>query len=109
MKRLFVVITIFFYLTSFANVFAGVFSKNKTEKAQEEEIPAPLAADKTLQKRQMEAYKLISEGNKLIRKGEKKKDQNLISKGEIKKEIGKKQLQILKEQVQSRKNETSGW
>ena len=95
-------------LISFTNVFASVFSKNKTQEAQEE-IPAPLAADKILQRRQDEAHKLIMEGNQLIKKGKKKQDQNLITKGEIKKEIGEKQLQLLKEEIQNRKNETSGW
>ena len=95
-------------LISFTDVFASVFSKNKTQETQEE-IPAPLAADKILQRRQGEAHKLIMEGNKLIKKGKKKQDQNLITKGEIKKEIGEKQLQVLKKEIQNRKNETSGW
>ena len=108
MKRLLVFITIFFYLTSCAGVFASMVSKNKTQETQEE-IPAPLAADKILQRRQGEAHKLIMEGNKLIKRGKKKQDQSLITKGEIKKEIGEKQLRILKEEIQNRKNETSGW
>ena len=75
----------------------------------EEEIPVFFSADKLIQRRHDEARKLIFEGIKLIQKGEKKKDESLIAKGQIKKDIGRKQLEVLKEQVQIRKNETSGW
>lgn len=101
---------------SVSTVYAGLFSMENVSEAVSQgepgmagEIPVFFNADKLIQKRQNEARKLIMEGKKLIQKGEKKKDQNLIAKGQIKKEIGEKQLQVLKEQIQTRKNETSGW
>lgn len=94
---------------------AGIFSMDNTSTVNQgqgemaEEIPAFFNADKLIQKRQEEARRLIAEGRKLIEKGEKKKDQSLIAKGQIKKEIGEKQLAVLKEQTRVRKNETSNW
>ena len=75
----------------------------------EGEIPVFFSADKLIHKRQNEARELIFEGIKLIKRGEKKKDESLIAKGQIKKDIGRKQLEILKEQIQTRKNETNGF
>ena len=70
-----------------------------------DEIPIIDKLDKHLSKRQEEAHRLIAEGRELIKKGEKKKNQDLIIKGQIKKEIGEKQLQTLKEQTESKKKE----
>ena len=61
--------------------------------------------DKHILKRQEEAHKLITEGKKLIKQGEQRKKQDLIIKGQIKKEIGEKQLQLLKEQAKDKKKE----
>ena len=72
---------------------------------EEADIPVIFSADERIKKRQKEAYKLIEEGRQLVRKGQKKSDQNLIARGKIKKEIGKKQLELLKEQVEERKRQ----
>lgn len=117
MKR-FILICLLILLETFywsVSASAGIFSMDNTSTANQgqgemaEEIPAFFNADKLIQKRQEEARRLIAEGRKLIEKGEKKKDQSLIAKGQIKKEIGEKQLAVLKEQTRVRKNETSGW
>ena len=70
-----------------------------------EEIPVLDNIDKHILKRQEEAHKLITEGKNLIKQGEKRKRQDLITKGQIKKEIGEKQLQLLKEQAKDKKKE----
>lgn len=76
-----------------------------------EEIPVLDAVDKVIIKRRSEAHKLIEEGNKLIKKGEKKNNQQLVMKGQIKKEIGTKQLALLKEQAENKKlqEQNDGW
>ncbi|GEM_PF-4866365 len=70
-----------------------------------QEFPVLDNIDKHILKRQEEAHKLITEGKGLIKKGEKRKNQDLITKGQIKKEIGEKQLHILKEQATGKKKE----
>ena len=74
-----------------------------------DEIQVLGKADKMLRKRQEEAYKLIAEGKKLIKKGERHKRQDLITKGNIKKEIGENQLKLLKEQTQKKKEEDQSY
>ena len=78
-----------------------------------EEIPVRDSAYNLIQKRRQEAQKLIVEGRDLIRKGEKNRNKNLLIKGQLKKEIGEKQLKVLKEQeVERRKeneNTNNGW
>ena len=110
MRSIFVILVSLF-LISLTPAFAGLFSmnapskeKNQNEKI-EKEIPVQDSLDKLILRRREEAHKLIAEARKLIKKGEKKKDQNLIMKGQIKKEIGEKQLQLLKEQVEKKKQE----
>lgn len=78
---------------------------------QTNEIQVLDKTDKLIQRRREEAHKLIAEGNKMIIKGEKRKDQSLIIKGKIKKEIGEKQLKLLKGQVEQKKeeDEKDGW
>ena len=70
-----------------------------------QEIPVLDNIDKHILKRQEEAHRLITEGKSLIKQGEKRKRQDLIIKGQIKKEIGEKQLQSLKEQAKDKKKE----
>lgn len=96
---------------------AGLFSMDSAEHEQSlqdpnsmaSEIPVFFNADKLIQKRQNEARELILEGRKLIQQGEKKKNEKLIAKGHIKKEIGEKQLEVLKEQIENRKNERNAF
>ena len=116
------VVSVFFviiFLLSFSNqAIAGLFGKNTSsssgsggEQTLTEEIPIRDAAFKMMEKRKIEARKLVSEGLELMREGEKKKNETLITKGRIKKEIGQKQLQVLKEQSEERKKEEQsyGW
>ena len=89
--------------------------KQSTEKNEQEtqgqypvmaqEIPVLDNIDKYILKRQEEAHKLIAEGKNLIKQGEQRKKQDLIIKGQIKKEIGEKQLQLLKEQAKDKRKE----
>lgn len=58
-----------------------------------------------LKKRQNEAKGLIKDGKKLIKQGENKHDSELITKGTIKLEIGKKQLKLLEEEAKKNKEE----
>ena len=76
-----------------------------------QEIPVQDNADKLIERRKMEAYKLINEGRALIKKGEQKEDQQLITRGQIKKEIGEKRLKLLKGQAEDKKklDEGDGW
>ena len=102
-----VVIVLILFLFIPGPAFAGLFSMNAPQKQEEkvQEIPVLDTLDKLIIKRRSEAHKLIIEARKLIKKGEKRNDQDLITKGQIKKEIGEKQLQLLKEQVESEKME----
>ena len=70
-----------------------------------DEIPVQDSVDRLLQRRIREAHELINEGNILIRKGQKKKNNSLLTKGRIKKEIGEKQLQFLKGQSEDKKSQ----
>ena len=99
-------------------VVAGLFGKNQTSSSSSgnaqspaDEIPIRDEAFKIMEKRKIEARKLISDGLELMRQGEKKKDETLITKGRIKKEIGQKQLEVLKEQAEQKKKEEKsyGW
>ena len=74
-----------------------------------QEIPLRDKSYKILQKRQSEAKELIKEGRKLIKKGKKKNDQELVTKGEIKLEIGQKQLKLLQEKSEERSEEDKGY
>ena len=106
-------------------VYAGWFgmssAKKNTEKKEPvvqnqgqgmaNEIPILDTIDKLILKRKEEAHKLIDEGKQLIKKGKNRQRQDLITKGQIKKEIGEKQLLILKEQADSKKkqDESDEW
>jgi len=77
-------------LPSYAGLFSMDSPPQNTSQNQAEsnsQINVFFNADKLLQKRKEEAYKLIQEGKKLIKKGEKSKNQQLTTKGQIKKEI----------------------
>lgn len=78
---------------------------------QTDEIQVFDKTDIFIQKRLEEAHKLIFEGNKMIIKGEKRKDQSLAVKGRIRKEIGEKIVKQLREQAEQKKVEESkdGW
>ena len=96
--------------------YAGLFSMNnqpssppQNQGEMTEQINVFFNADKQMQKRKDEAYKLIEEGKKLIKKGEKSKNQQLTTKGYIKKEIGEKQVQLLRQQLKERQNESNSW
>lgn len=108
------ILILFFLIYTASSAYAGILTMNHNlyEKAgysgtaqNADEIPIVDSTDKLIKKRQEEARKLIVEGKKLIKKGEKKKDQNLITKGQIKKGIGEKQLQSLKEQTENKKKQ----
>ncbi|MBI3591307.1 MAG: hypothetical protein HY094_08040 [Candidatus Melainabacteria bacterium] len=121
MKNLEKIICVVVFLLFIPNIaFAGFFTMNAVppaghntggQSAQIEEIPVQDSQDRLIQKRREEAHKLVAEGKELIKKGEKRKNQSLIIKGKIKKEIGEKQLKLLKEQVENKKKEDShdGW
>ena len=70
-----------------------------------QEIPLRNKMYYHLQKRQEEASNLITEGRELIKKGKKKNNNELITQGTIKLEIGKKQLKSLQEEVKRNKEE----
>ncbi len=95
---------------------AGLFSKSQPSSSSSgnaqllaDEIPIRDEAFKIMERRKIEAHKLISEGLEIMREGEKKKDETLITKGRIKKEIGKKQLQVLKEQAEQKKKDDQSY
>ena len=107
-------------------VSAGLFSMTKPQSQENsnstggsiqnmeqagEEIPVFDTVDKMIIKRRDEAWKLVAEGRSLIEKGKRRNDKQLITKGQIKKEIGEKQLKALKEQAESKKEEDKsyGW
>ena len=75
------------------------------EQGMANEIPVLDTIDKLILKRKEEAHKLIEEGKQLIKKGKNRQKQDLITKGQIKKEIGEKQLLLLKEQAKDKKKE----
>ncbi len=102
-------------------VHAGFFSMDKPPQentsgasgppVQTDEIQVFDKTDIFIQKRLEEAHKLIFEGNKMIIKGEKRKDQSLAMKGRIRKEIGEKIVKQLRDQAEQKKTEESkdGW
>ena len=118
MKLIYAFLTIAF-LVIFSNpVIAGFFGTNQISSSSSgntqlttDDIPIRDEAFKIMERRKMEAHKLISEGLGLMREGEKKNNETLITKGRIKKEIGTKQLQVLKEQAEQKKKEDKsyGW
>lgn len=115
MKNIFIVLMLLLLLAG--PVFAGVFSKNKptagenpqVQENQAEEIQVSDSIDKLISKRQKEARELIAEGDKLIKKGQKKNKKNLITKGQIKKEIGEKQLELLNDQSEEKRAEDANY
>ena len=123
--KIFILFLVLIYLIfSDCSVRAGLITKNHNlyEKAgyknSEDEsesgsdvsnIPVRDNVYKLIQKRQKEAYRLIEEGKELIKKGEKRKNQKLISKGQIKKEIGEKQIALLKEQKENKRQSDHEW
>ena len=118
MKLIYAFLTIAF-LVIFSNpVIAGFWGTNQISSSSSgntqlttDDIPIRDEAFKIMERRKMEAHKLISEGLGLMREGEKKNNETLITKGRIKKEIGTKQLQVLKEQAEQKKKEDKsyGW
>ncbi len=68
-------------------------------------IPIVDTTDKHLQKRLQEAQALIYEGRMLVKKGEQRNKKELITKGKIKKEIGEKQLVVIKRQMEEKKEQ----
>ena len=110
-----IISTVLIFALCFLNpAFAGLFSMGTNSQAESigkgastdtSTIPIRDEAYKLNQKRREEARKLIAEGITLIKKGQKKNKQDLITKGQIKKEIGEKQLNLLKEQAENKKNE----
>ena len=121
MKYIFcILIFLFSILLLSGSAFANIFSMSKNSQSeskstknakQNEEIPVFDSVDKLIQKRKSEAYKLIKEAKELIKKGEKRNNQSLITRGKIKKDIGEKQLQVLKEQAHDKRREdkNDGW
>ena len=120
-----VICLVLFYLF-ICPVSAGLFSMTKPQSQENsnstggsiqnmeqagEEIPVFDTVDKMIIKRRDEAWKLVAEGRSLIEKGKRRNDKQLITKGQIKKEIGEKQLKALKEQAESKKEEDKsyGW
>ena len=105
------------FLLLFSNpAIAGLFGKSQASSSSSgnaqspaDEIPIRDETFKIMERRKMEAHKLVSEGLEIMREGEKKKDTNLISKGRLKKEIGQKQLQVLKEQAEQKKKEDKSY
>lgn len=100
-KLLFLFFLIFSLLLSTINSYAGFFSKEVSKESTDLEYKT---SNKLISKRQDEARKLISEGNKLIKKGNKQNNKKLIVKGQIKKEIGQKQLKLLKEEAEDKES-----
>ena len=109
MVRIFLVLIICLLFVPQTGV-AGPLSKGVSEQnPKDTEIKVIDSEDKLIQKRQKEARKLIEEGRELIKKGEKKNKKELITKGQIKKEIGEKQLELLQEQVKKKKTEDENY
>lgn len=109
MVRIFIVLIICLLFIPQTSV-AGLLSKDASEQTPKDiEIKAIDSEDKLIQKRQKEARKLIEEGRELIKKGEKKNKKELVIKGQIKKEIGEKQLELLQEQVKKKKTEDENY
>ena len=116
MKLIYVFLAIVFFLIFSNPATAGLFDKSQPSSSSSGnaqlpagEIPIRDTTFQIMERRKIEAHKLISEGLEMMRKGEKKKDETLITKGRIKKEIGEKQLQVLKEQAEERKKEDKSY
>lgn len=109
MKKIFLIL--FFYTIMLNSALSYEGNNAQPKPVKPDEIPILDKADRLILKRREEAQKLIAEGTELIKKGEKKKNQNLIVKGQIKKEIGEKQLKSLKEQAEKKKmeDENDNW
>ena len=115
MKIIVLILIVFFLISN--PVYAGLFGESQPSSGGNAEyktidkIPIRDEAYKMLEKRKKEARDLVSEGVSLMREGEKKKKEALITKGRIKKEIGEKQLGILKEQAEMKKkdDQSYGW
>lgn len=112
-------ILVFIFFLSSLNISSEAFfgrsmaedSDKKEKTGTSEQIPIRDSAYFLIQKRLKEARKLIEEGKKMINKGEKKNNQSLVVKGQIKKEIGEKQLQILNDQAENKEkqDERNSW
>jgi len=116
MRLVYIFLTVVLSQIFFNPATAGLFdgnqpssSGNADPQAAVNNIPIRDAASKIIEKRTIQARELISEGLNLMREGEKKKDETLITKGRIKKEIGKKQLQVLKEQAEQKKKDDQSY
>ncbi len=116
MKLVYILLVLVCSLIFSNPAFAGLFSKTQTSSSSSgnaqlttDEIPIRDEAFKIMERRKTEAHKLVSEGLELMREGEKKKNETLITKGRIKKEIGEKQLQVLKEQAEEKKKEDKSY
>ena len=105
------------FLLIFSNpADAGLFGNNPSSSSSSgisqpsaDDIPIMDAIYKAIERHKQEAHKLISEGLNLMREGEKKKDETLITKGRIKKEIGQKQLEVLKKQAEEKKKDDKSY
>ncbi len=121
MKKALFFVILFCLILFPSYAYAGLFSMDKLPQEntsgasgppiQTDEIPVFDKTDILIQKRLEEAHKLIFEGNKMIIKGEKRKDHALAVKGRIKKEIGEKIVKQLRDQAEQKKIEESkdGW
>lgn len=116
MKSIFVFLLMIFFLTDLNPAMAGLFGNSSSSSSggapfNTDEIPIRDEAYKMMEKRKKEAQELIVEGLDLIKAGQRKKNESLITKGRIKKEIGEKQLQVLKDQAEIKKEDDKsyGW
>ena len=114
MKKLLVIILVFCILTvnpALANIlsmFTGSDNSNTPNEnmaSGNNTIPIVDSTDKHLQKRLQEAQALIYEGRMLLKDGKQRNKKDLITKGKIKKEIGEKQLEIIKRQMEEKKEQ----
>lgn len=118
MSRLyfFLIVTLFLFFF-LPRADSGLFSHGGGEETKQAAVPQGRtedikivdSVDKLIIRRKKEAEKLIADGNKLIKKGKKKNRQDLITKGQIKKEIGEKQLKMIKEMTDNKRKEEEGY
>ena len=116
MKLVCTFLILMFFLFLLNPAIAGLFDKSQSSSSSSgnaqlpaDEIPIRDKTFQIMERRKIEAHKLISEGLEMMREGERKKNETLITKGRIKKEIGEKQLQVLKEQAEERKKEDKSY
>lgn len=116
MRLVYIFLAVVYFLIFSSPVIAGLFDKNQAllssssgNMQSADEIPIRNQASKIMERRKEEAHKLVSEGLELMREGERKKNETLITKGRIKKEIGEKQLKVLKEQAEEKKKEDKNY